>query len=165
MQKTDLGKLTWSNPSGKIIAGKLIPLFFWILFIINLFYENSVFRVYSRRPSTPTPNIVKSKIFKMIDMSPCMYLFSSGEMDKYENKFHTITDETNWQFLYFKKRKTVCTLLLILVLTYMSPAMQSSIRLFIFSYVLQPRTMERLFKKETLINWLNITWTPRYMYV
>lgn len=30
--------------------------------------------------------------------------------------------------------------------------MQSSIRLFIFSYVLQPRTMEMLFKKETLIN-------------
>lgn len=160
MQKTDLGKLTWSNPSGKIIAGKLIPLLFWILFIINLFYENSVFRVYLRRPST---NIVKSKIFKMIDMSPC----TSFHLEKWTNtnKFHTITEETNWQFLYFKKRKTVCTLLLILVMTYMSPAMQSSIRLFIFSHVLQPRTMERLFKKETLINWLNITWTPRYMYV
>lgn len=163
MQKTDLGKLTWSNPSGKIIAGKLIPLFFWILFIINLFYENSVFRVYSRRPSTPPPISLNPRFLKW-SICPHVppFIWRNGQVRKqisYDN-WRDI-----WQFLYFKKRKTVCTLLLILVLTYMSPAMQSSIRLFIFSYVLQPGTMERLFKKETLINWLNITWTPRYMYV
>lgn len=115
MQKTDLGKLTWSNPSGKIIAGKLIPLLFWILFIINLFYENSVFRVYSRRPSTPTPISLNPRFLKwLICPHVPLFIWRNGQVRK---KFHTITEETNWRFLYFKKRKTVCTLLLILVLT------------------------------------------------
>lgn len=67
MQKTDFNKLTWSNPSEKINAGKLISLLLWILCIINLFYKKSVFRVYAsvQVPPPPLPqypNIIKSKI-------------------------------------------------------------------------------------------------------
>lgn len=98
MQKTDFGKLTWSNPSGKINAGKLISSLFWILFVINLFYEKSVFRVYASVQVPPPPDIVKSKIFLMIDTHVHPFIWRNGQVR------NTIIEGINWLFLYFKKK-------------------------------------------------------------